>query len=106
MYTACCPPLYPYTHAQFRHGPSGPAPVKALLVLLPFMVFGLAVLALLMWGGTRHGNRRELQAAEAALDRIEAKTDLYSDIDSPLATEVRTILRAHRIARAGRNTTP
>lgn len=75
-------------------------------MLVPFMVFGLAVLALLMWGSSRHGNRRELRAAEAALDRIEAKADLYRDTDSPLATEVRTILRAYRAYRAGRNTAP
>lgn len=89
--------------------------MKVLLELAALFI-GAAVLytlmhALTLWntragGPSRRGRRqgeRALHAAEAALDAIEAKADLYRDVDSPLATEIRTILRAHRASRAGRN---
>ena len=39
--------------------------------------------------------REERDLAVKALHQIELKTDLYRDIDSVLATDVRTILRDH-----------
>ncbi|GAA3878122.1 hypothetical protein GCM10022243_48510 [Saccharothrix violaceirubra] len=71
--------------------------MKPFLFLLLVLAV-LALLALAVWAAHhRTGVRsRTLARYRAAVRDIEAKADLYRDIDSVLATEVRAILRTLR----------
>lgn len=66
----------------------------ALIVLAVVVVLALVGWLVIRWVGQRAGVRQaEFKAMARAVADIEAKTDLYRDLDSPLATEVRQILR-------------
>lgn len=83
-------------------------PRALLLVLLAV----IAVIALLVWltawwirrsAGVRRSDyklmRQERDLAWKALQDIELKADHYRDLDSVLATDVRTILRSYNTDR-------
>lgn len=74
--------------------------------LLPlYIVLGLLITVVLaVWLYTRAMNRgqslrktrRALRAALAAIEEIDIATDGFSDLESPLATKIRTVVREHR----------
>lgn len=73
----------------------------ALIVVVVVVVIALVVWLVLRWLGGRAGvHRADLERLRAernllarAVADIEEKTDTYRDIDSVLATDVRTIIR-------------
>lgn len=78
---------------------------RALLLVLLITAVAIALLVwLTAWwirrsAGVRRADyklmRQERDLAVKALNEVEEKTDLYRDIDSVLATDVRTILRRY-----------
>ena len=73
----------------------------ALILVVVVVVVAAVVWAVLWWLGRRAGVRRadfdrlraERNLLARAVAEIEEKTDTYRDIDSVLATDVRTIIR-------------
>lgn len=77
--------------------------MKALITIA--VIVGLLLLFAVLYmalrsGGVRRAEHKrrqtELGLAVSALDQIEEKADHYRDIDSPLATDVREIVRGYR----------
>lgn len=74
-----------------------------LILLVAAVVVGLLIWLAIWWisrsAGVRRADyrlmRQERDLAWKALRDIEDQADLYRDIDSVLATDVRSILRAH-----------
>lgn len=56
------------------------------------------LLAWLLWFAFRRGGvrQRDYKLALTALNEISAKADLYKDLDSVLATDIRTIMQKYR----------
>lgn len=74
------------------------------LIIIAVLVF-LLLLAGLLWLGLRSGGvrrrefqriSRELDLANVAIEQIESKASLYKDVDSVIATEVRTAVETYR----------
>jgi hypothetical protein len=70
-------------------------PRAALLIIVAaVIVLGLLVWLAIWWIGRQAGVRRaEYKRMTQAIAQIDAKADLYRDIDSVLAADVRQIIR-------------
>lgn len=73
----------------------------ALILLVVVVVVAVVVVVVVRWLGRQAGVRRadferlraERNLLARAVAEIEEKTDTYRDIDSVLATDIRTIVR-------------